>query len=114
MRLKTKTDVTFNDGIKGQSTGKVIGMLGSIVYENDFTKIGVNCGYFKEDGTKLIEFPFFLHTADKINEMFTAIQPTLPPFANEVQNTQAKFMEGFKFLMAETFGITVADIEIID
>lgn len=114
MRLRSKIPVTFNAGIRLQEQGIVTMTLGSVAYSNDFTEIGVNYTYYKEDGTQIRTSAFFINGEATINALFNAIKGFLPPFQNEVQSTRDKFMWGARFEMANTFGITVNDIEFID
>lgn len=114
MRLRTLVPVTYNDGIAATKDGIVTMALGSVSYTNDFTEIGVNYTYFDADNKPINTNAFFLKTAAEINGLFNIIQPQLPPFVNEVDNTRWKFLYGARYQMAQTFGINVNQIEFYD
>lgn len=113
MKLRTLIPVTYTDGIAATETGIVEMTLGSGSYTNDFTSISVNYTYQKEDGTVIRKDAFNIIGAPTINAIFAAIQPSLPPFQNEVENTQWKFILGAQLEMANTFKIAPNNIQII-
>lgn len=113
LKLKTLVPVTYNDGIASQSTGIVIMELGTVTYQDNFSKIGINFLYKSEDGRPVYSNTFFLVSEEQINQLFELIQPSLPPFTNEVDYTRYKFITGGMYEMARTYNIPVSDIEIV-
>lgn len=113
LKLKTLVPVTYNDGIASQNTGIVMMELGNVVYQDNFSKIGVNFLYRAEDGRTVYSDTFFLVGEEQINQLFELIQPSLPPFTNEVDYTRYKFITGAMYEMARTYSISISDIEIV-
>ena len=113
LKLKTLVPVTYNNGIASQNTGIVIMELGNVTYQENFSKIAVNFLYKSEEGLPVYSSTFFLVGEDKINELFEIIQPSLPPFTNEVDYTRYKFIVGAMYEMATTYNISTSDIEIV-
>lgn len=115
MKLRTLVPVTYRNKLTGSKSGIVTMELGSIVYEDStFSDISVNYTYKDNLGVVIWSDAFNFKGATTINGMFALIQPSLPTFENEVQYTQAKFFEGAKYQMAQTFGIAVSNIEIVN
>jgi hypothetical protein len=114
MKLQTLIPVTYSHGAASQSSGVITMILGSVSYQNNFQSIGINFMYVKEDESVLVSDAFYINGTDKINSFFDLLKPNLPPFLNEVQYTQAKFMEGAKYEMARTFNIGIDKIIILD
>lgn len=113
MKLRTLIPVTYTDGIAATETGIVEMTIQSVSYSNNFTNIGVNYTYLKPDGSVIRKDAFSLNGAASINAIFALIEPNLPPFENEVENTQWKFILGAQLEMANTFKIDPTNIEII-
>jgi len=113
LKLKTLVPVTYNNGIASQSTGIVIMELGNVTYQDNFSKIAVNFLYRSEDDRAVYSDTFFLVSEEQINQLFELIQPSLPPFTNEVDYTRYKFITGAMYEMAKTYGIATSDIEIV-
>jgi len=115
MKLRTLIPVTYNEAgaIANQETSIIEMTIQSVAYYNNFTSIGVNYTYAKEDGTVIRKDAFNINGAPTINGIFAAIQPNLPPFQNEVENTQWKFILGAQLEMANTFKIAPSQIQII-
>lgn len=129
MKLRTLVPVSYNKKgtIRGRASGLVEMTLGTVAYGVGFTSIGVNYTYttveVKADPSKGIEAvaaeeittsAFHINSAAEINGLFGLIQPNLPAFENEVQYTLAKFLEGAKYQMAQTFEISPEQIEIVE
>lgn len=113
LTLKTLVPVTYNDGVASQNTGIIIMELGNVTYQDNFSKIAVNFLYRSEEGKVVYSDTFFLVNEEQINQLFELIQPSLPPFTNEVDYTRYKFITGGMYEMARTYNISLSDIEIL-
>ena len=116
MNLKTNVDVTFNEGISEQATGKVTGFLVSVSWITDpntgnFDTIGANFVYLKDDGTNIAQDAFTISGAE-IQALYDAVKAEIPT-TGEFKDIQMEiFYLGFRNQMATTFSITTDEIDI--
>jgi hypothetical protein len=113
MYLRTKVDVDYNAGITGTQTGIVLGQLGLALWENDFNKVGANYTYFTYQGVKIHNAAFFVE-GDEIDAFYDAIKTEIPEGLGKRDTERYTFILAFMSRMADTFGITTADIEIVE
>jgi len=116
MNLKTNVDVQFNDGVTGQSTGKVSGVLISVSWVRNpetgtFDTVGANFAYFKPDGTQIAQDAFTV-TGDEIQTLYDAISKDIPTSGEFKDIEMETYYLGFRLQMANTFSITTAEIDI--
>jgi len=109
--IKTLVNVTCAEQGKalpynGKVIGKILGINNS--YLNDL--IGVNYEYLKEDGTLLLSGVKVLSYAEA-DAFYDIIKAGLTPNLDYSDAQSEIFYTAFKVEMADTFGITVAEIE---
>jgi len=112
MILKTTVSVDYNAGITGTENGVVLGKLGNVVWENDFNKIGANYAYFDIDGRQLFQGAFFIEN-EEIDIFHNQIKASIPTDQDKRDTERNTFTIAFIHKMAETFGITTDEIELI-
>lgn len=109
-KLRTLVEVEYNKPIKGTELGIVIGVLGSTEESENSDTFGANFGYFKADGTPIAQKAFYLSEVEQ-NAMYDMLIGTLPKFTTYVQQRRDLKLAAFKYQMAQTYGITVDQIE---
>jgi len=114
MKLRTKIEVSFNDGIVSQSSAIVEGLLNS---SHQMLRFGFdyNFGfeYIKEDGTRIAQGDFPL-TKEEVNGLYEIVKSSIPVDLNYIDATLYLYYLGMRVKMAETFGVSINDIEIIN
>lgn len=113
MKIQTKVDVTYNVGVNGQQTGKVTGVIESCAWANEFTTVGVNFVYLTSEGAPILRDGYSINGEEQINGLYADIEENLTDLGSKVANTKQEFYAGFIYIMAQTFGISTEDIEII-
>ena len=113
MTIKTTVDVNYNVGVTGNQTGKVIGVIESSAWADDFETVGVNYVYLTEQGQLIHRDGYTIKGKAQIDGLYTQISNGLEDLGSKVDNTRMEFYAGFIHVMAQTFGITVNDIELI-
>ena len=113
MTIKTKVDVNYNKGVTGNQTGKVIGVIESCAWANDFETVGVNYVYLDEQGGLIHRDGYTINGKEQIDGLYNDISQGLTDLESKVDNTKQEFYAGFIYVMAQTFGIEVSDIEVI-
>lgn len=113
MKLRTKIEVAYNSGLVSQSTGIIEGTLlncsqnlrfdfdSSFMYE-----------YKNVDGVVLSSQPIFL-TEQETNDLYELVKLEIPTGLSYTDSTTYLYYLGMKVKMAETFGITKEQIDII-
>ena len=113
MILKTKIDVTYNQGVTGTATGIVQGQLLSAGWiDETFTKIGANYIYADANGNQ-IEKNGFVIEGDEIQNLYDSVIGFVPEGLDYKSTQQYLYNLGFMSVMAQTFGIETTDIEIV-
>jgi len=113
MKLRTKIEVTFNDGIVGQTTGIVEGTLNNcnqslrFEFESNF-----NVQYQTVDGRVIASSGPSLNES-QVNELYEAVKGLLPTGLSYTEQTTYLYYLGMRVKMAETFGILTSEIEIL-
>jgi hypothetical protein len=113
MRIITKNQVEINSGINSKISTKVVGMINSVVWMNDFSTVAVTYIYMSESGS-FVKSGNFEISGEEINQMSDLIKPILPENfdeLNEIEQNNYKFYSAFKLKMAETFSLEMEDIE---
>jgi hypothetical protein len=113
MKLKTKIPVAYNSGLIGQTTSIVEGELMncSQSIRADFQSAFVY-EYKSEDGTIISSQPIFL-TKEETNNLYEEVKTEIPLGLSYTNSTEYLYYLGMKIKMAETFSITIDNIEII-
>lgn len=113
MTIKTTVDVNYNVGVTGNHTGKVIGLIESCAWADDFETVGVNYVYLTEQGQVIHRDGYTVKGKEQIDALYSDITGSLTDLGSKVDNTRQEFYAGFAYVMAQTFGLQVSDIEII-
>lgn len=114
MKLRTLVPVTYNNGITGQETGLVIGNLQGC---NQQLRFGFESNYMFEyasESGQMIANNMYSITAEKTNTLYELVKNQVPTGLNYTDSTTYLYYLGFRLQMAQTFGISVNDIEIIN
>lgn len=114
MNLKSNIDLTYSFGSVSGATelGIVEGVIQSHEKRNGI--INVLFSYVDANGVT-IKTDYFPITEAEADALYTAVEGTLPDIAVVGYSAwiEALFYEGFRVEMATTFGVLVADIEIV-
>jgi len=112
MKIRTKIDVTYNNGVTGTKTGIVEGTLQDGLWMNNFNTVGANYIY-SADGVAFYKNSFSIDD-DQIEVLYEAIKGSIPEGLDYRDTNRFSFYLGFIFEMAQTFGINTTDIEIVE
>lgn len=114
MKLVTKTPVAYNSGLVSTTTGIVEGILHGC---NQQIRFGFDSSFMYEykaaDGTVLASKPLNL-TKEEIDGLYEVVKTSIPTGLSYTDSTTYLYYLGMKLKMAETFGITAADIDIVE
>lgn len=108
MKLKTTVNVTGQNLYDEVAVGK---MLAFEPLENGGLRFSAE--YRKEDGTP-VKSVSKTYTAEQVQTLFEAIQGDLTPGLNGVLAIWEQVYKAFAIEMATTFGITLAEIELVE
>lgn len=113
MKIRTTVPVTYNNGITGQETGLVTGVLQGC---NQQLRFGFDSSYMFEytsESGQVIANNIYPVSAEETNALYDLVKGEVPSGLNYTDSTTYLYYLGFRIQMAQTFGITTADIEII-
>ena len=111
--IKTLVDVTCAEQGKALPyTGLVVGEILAVNNNHLGQVLGVNFAYKKEDGTTLLS-DVKVYTYAEANALYEAVKGGLTPNLSYSDMEKELFEMGFKIEMADTFNITVEQIETI-
>lgn len=115
MKIKTKTQVTYNDGILSTKSDTITGVINSISIRRNFTMFIIGYSYLDSNGNEIKQDSYIL-TDIEANDLYDLIKNDLPVDFSDLSQTEQtmyKYYNGFINLMAETFNIDKTDIELI-
>lgn len=112
MKIKTIIPVTYNTGITLQEQGLVIGTINMCMQNLMMDGYNFNYRYVSESGIELGHNSLAL-SKDEINILYNIVKDLIPSYLSYTDATKYLYLLGMKIKMAETFGISVNDIEII-
>ena len=113
MKIKTLTPVTYNNGITGQETGLVTGNLSNC---NQQVQFGFNSNFmyeYKTESGQYLKNDMYPVTAEETNALYEVVKGEVPINLSYTQATEYLYYLGFRVQMAQLFGISESDIEII-
>ncbi len=113
MKIKTLVPVTYNNGITGQETGLVIGVLQGCQQQLRF---GFESNYMFEytsESGQTIANNIYPVSAEETNALYDLVKSEVPTGLSYTDTTTYLYYLGFRVQMAQTFGIQVSDIEVI-
>jgi len=114
MKLITKIPVAYNSGLVSTATGVVEGHLYGCSQQLRFDfESSFMYEYKTVDGTTLASKPLNL-TKEEINGLYELVKSQIPTGLSYTDATTHLYYLGMKLKMAETFGIEVADIDIVE
>ena len=113
MKIRTKIAVDYNSGANSTKTGIVEGNLVNAGWMNDFNTIGANYTYSTESGGVFFKDGFTVE-GDQIEVLYHSIKDSIPENLNYRDTNRISFYLGFIFNMAQTFGIELNNIEIVE
>lgn len=112
MKIKTTIPVTYNSGIASQEQGLVTGTLRMCMVDLTIGTYNFNYNYASETGVNLGGNNSSL-SSNEINGLYDIVNGSLPTDLSYSDATLFLYYLGMKVKMAETFGISTNDIEII-
>lgn len=113
MKIKTLIPVTYNNGVTGQETGLVTGTLSSC---NQNLRFGFNSNFMYEysnENGQCLKNDIYPVTAEETNILYNLVKLEVPNNLSYTQSTEYLYYLGFRVQMAQLFGISESDIEII-
>jgi hypothetical protein len=113
MKIKTLVPVTYNNGITGQETGLVTGILQGCQQQLRF---GFDSNYMFEyasESGQTIANNMYPVSAEETNALYEMVKGEVPAGLSYTDSTTYLYYLGFRIQMAQTFGILESDIEII-
>jgi len=113
MKIKTLVPVTYNNGVTGQETGLVTGNLQGC---NQQLRFGFESNYmyeYKTESGQSLVSNMYPVTAEETNTLYNLVKNEVPSNFNYTQATEYLYYLGFRVQMAQLFGISETDIEII-
>ena len=115
MKLVSNIDLTYSDGSinGGTDSGIIEGTIIRQEKQNDET-IQFLYQYKNADGLE-IKTGYFPISEAEADALYSAVEANLPDINTVGYSAwnEALFYEGFRVEMASTFGVTVADIDIV-
>jgi hypothetical protein len=115
MKIKTKIQVNYNDGILGTKNDFVTGVINTINIRSDFKLFIISYTYSDSEGNEIKNSSYSL-TDVEANNLYQSIKADLPAnFSDLTEKEQLmyKYYNGFIQIMSQTFNIDKTDIEII-
>jgi hypothetical protein len=114
MKIQTLIPVTYNSGIASQETSIVSGVLNMVSQEYYSNMYNFNFAYTNAEGVNInTTSSNFSLTKEQVDVFYDVIKLGVPTDLEYFETTQYVYYLGFKIEMANTFGITPADIEIV-
>ena len=113
MKIKTLVPVTYNNGITGQETGLVTGTLSNC---NQQVQFGFNSNFmfeYSNESGKVLKNDMYPVTDEETNTLYNLVKNEVPNNLSYTQATEYLYYLGFRVQMAQLFGISKSDIEII-
>lgn len=113
MKIQTLVPVTYNDGIAGQATGIVTGIINFVNQDYHIELYNFTFNYVDELGKSISNTVPFTLTRNEINALYDEIKDSVPTNIAYFETTEYIYYLGFKIEMAKTFGISPNDIDIL-
>jgi len=113
MKLKTLVPVTYNNGIAGQETGIVEGVLSNCNQQLEISFNSVYMFQYVSELGQVISSNSYPVTAEETNTLYDLVKDEVPTDLSYTDATTYLYYLGFRVKMAITFGIEVSEIEII-
>lgn len=114
LTLKSNVMVTYN--VKGtvnqKDSTKIKGVIKGVYWSDNFKKISVDYSYLTSVG---VDVETNAYTADsaKIQAIYNIIKTQIPTGLSRTKTEEYELYLGFRYIMAQTFGISVSNIQIV-
>jgi hypothetical protein len=117
MRIRTKINVSYNQGAAGTGTGIVEGIIDSASWVNNpetdvFDKIAINYRYVDSNNVGIFRDGLTISETAYIDGLYEAIKSSIPEGLTHATEEQTIFYLSFIQFMAVTFNIQADQIEI--
>lgn len=113
MKIRTTVPVTYNNGITGQESSLVIGILQGCNQQLRFESNSNFMYEYKTESGQVLANNIYPVTKEEINTLYEIVKDEVPTGLNYTDSTQYLYYLGFRTKMAQLFGISENDIEII-
>lgn len=113
MKLKTLVPVTYNNGIAGQETGIVEGVLTACNQQLEVSFSSMYMFQYVSELGQVISSNLYPVTEEETNALYELVKDEVPADLSYTDATTYLYYLGFRVQMAATFGILVSEIEII-
>ena len=113
MKLKTLVPVIYNNGIAGQETSIVEGILSTCNQQLTGAFDSVYMFQYVSETGQVISSNLYPVTAEETNALYELVKDEVPTGLSYTDSTTYLYYLGFRVQMATTFGIEVSEIEII-
>ena len=113
MKLKTLVPVIYNNGIAGQETSIVEGILSTCNQQLTGAFDSVYMFQYVSDTGQVISSNLYPVTEEETNTLYDLVKDEVPVGLNYTDATTYLYYLGFRVKMAITFGIEISEIEII-
>lgn len=115
MKIQTLIPVTYNSGIANQETSIIEGKINIVSQDYLREMYNFNFQYLNQSGEVInTNSSNFSLTKEEIDSFYDIVKSEVPNDMQYFETTEYIYYLGFKVRMAETFGITADDIEIIN
>ena len=113
MKLKTLVPVTYNNGIAGQETSIVEGILSTCNQQLTGAFDSTYMFQYVSELGQVISSNLYPVSEEETNALYELVKDEVPTDLNYTDATTYLYYLGFRVKMALTFGIEVSEIEII-
>jgi hypothetical protein len=113
MKLKTLVPVTYNNGIAGQETSIVEGILSTCNQQLGGSFNSMYMFQYVSELGQVITSNLYPVTEEETNALYVQVKDEVPTDLSYTDATTYLYYLGFRIKMAITFGIEVSEIEII-
>ena len=113
MKLKTLVPVIYNNGIAGQETSIVEGILSTCNQQLTGAFDSVYMFQYVSETGQVISSNLYPVTAEETNALYELVKDEVPTGLSYTDSTTYLYYLGFRVKMATTFDIEVSEIEII-
>ena len=113
MKLKTLVPVTYNNGIAGQETSTVEGILSTCNQQLTGAFDSTYMFQYVSETGQVISSNLYPVSEEETNALYELVKDEVPTDLSYTDATTYLYYLGFRVKMAITFGIDTSDIEII-
>jgi capsid protein len=115
--MKIRTTIPVQHSLQNKPTtvltSVVEGVVNSQNWTEDFTKFGVDYSYISVTTGDVVERRGWVATATDVENLYQMFKNDIPAGLTWAETNQWLVMQGFRYEMAETFGITFSETEVV-